>query len=196
MFLILRLFYQLFKKVASKSKESQNKNFLTRSKPFTMMVGSTFASMDSTGKGEVTKDELYSGLLLVHLKLAKFVGAPACYPPDKSTCDTLFDAADHDNSGGIDKEEFASIMAVSCAQMMSRMVMYYLIVMLFVPYAAAQTVNALPIDEGSYLEMITESAVGFIIFSVAIPVVWNKIDNASRQNLEKKPDTTPEKKEN
>jgi hypothetical protein len=161
-----------------------------------MMVVSVFASMDSTGHGEVTKDELYSGLLLVHLKLAKFVGAPACYPPEKSTCDTLFDAADHDNSGGIDKDEFSSIMAVSCAQIMSRMVMYYLIVMLFVPYAAAQVVDALPIDEGSYLEMITEAAVGFVIFSVAIPVVWNKIDNASRQNLEKQPETTAEKKEN
>ena len=37
------------------------------------------ASMDSTGNGEVTKDELYAGLLLVHLNLAKFAGAAACY---------------------------------------------------------------------------------------------------------------------
>jgi hypothetical protein len=44
--------------------------------------------------------------------------------------------------------------------------------------------------------MITEAAVGFVIFSVAIPVVWNKIDNASRQNLEKQPETTAEKKKN
>eukprot|EP00980_Cylindrotheca_fusiformis_P020463 scaffold7514_cov67-Cylindrotheca_fusiformis.AAC.3 len=143
--------------------------------------------MDDAKRGEVSKDQLYSGLLLVHLKLAKFAGAPACYPPAKPTVDTLFDAADHDGSGGIDQEEFSSIMAVSCAQILSRMVMYYLILMLFVPFASTQIVNFLPIDEGSILEKLTESIVGFIMFSVAIPVVWNAIDDASRKNLEKKP---------
>lgn len=163
-----------------------------------MMVESTFASMDNTGNGEVTKDELFAGLLLVHLKLAKFAGAPACYPPGKPTVDKLFDAADHDQSGGIDQEEFSSIMAVSCAQIMSRMVMYYLILMLFVPFAAAQIVNFLPIEDGSIWEKLTETIVGFVMFSVAIPVVWNAIDDASRKNLEKKTPTataTAEKKE-
>jgi hypothetical protein len=33
----------------------------------------------SPGQDEISKDELYQGLLLVHLKLAKFAGAAACY---------------------------------------------------------------------------------------------------------------------
>jgi len=57
----------------------KSKNMLTESRPFQMMVESTFKSMDRTGNGHVSKDELYAGLLLVHLKLAKFAGAAACY---------------------------------------------------------------------------------------------------------------------
>jgi len=180
--LLFRLIYQLYKKMTSKPNESM----LTDSKPFKMMVSSTFKSMDNTGNGEVTKDELYAGLLLIHLKLSKFVGAPACYPPVKETCDSMFHAADHDSSGGIDEGEFSSIMGACCGQIASRMIVYYLIVMLGVPFVAQKCVDILPIEEGSYFEMVTETVVGFIIFSVAIPVVWNYIDESSRRSLEKK----------
>jgi hypothetical protein len=146
--------------------------------------------MDSTGNGEVTKDELYAGLLIVHLKLAKFAGAAACYPPNKPTCDKLFDAADHDYSGTIDKEEFVSIMAVCCAQILSRMVMYYLILLLFVPYASAQIVDSLFIPNGSYLESLLETIVGFAMFYIAVPVAWDFIDELSRSKLEQKPVAT------
>ncbi|CAJ1968032.1 unnamed protein product [Cylindrotheca closterium] len=182
--LFFRLIYQIVKKITS----GKNGNLLTNSKPFKMMVSSTFKSMDNTGNGEVTKDELYAGLLLIHLKLSKFVGAPACYPPIKTTCDGMFEAADHDNSGGIDEEEFSSIMAVCCGQIMSRMVVYYLIVILGVPYTAAKVVDILPIENGSHWETVTETIVGFAIFSLAIPLVWNFIDEASRKKLVKKED--------
>lgn len=68
-------------KPTSKSKAllEKSKNILTESKPFQMMVESSFKSMDRSGNGQVSKDELYAGLLLVHLKLAKFAGAAACY---------------------------------------------------------------------------------------------------------------------
>ena len=100
----------------------------------------------------------------------------------------MFEAADHDNSGGIDEQEFSSIMAVCCGQIMSRMIVYYLIVMLGVPYVAQKVVDMLPIEEGSYWEMVTETVVGFAIFSFAIPLVWNYIDESSRKKLEKKDD--------
>lgn len=74
MLLFFRLIYQIYKKMTN-----GKGSLLTNSKPFKMMVSSTFKGMDSTGSGEVTKDELYAGLLLIHLKLSKFVGAPACY---------------------------------------------------------------------------------------------------------------------
>jgi hypothetical protein len=167
-----------------------SKNKLTESKLFKNMVESTFSSMDSTGNGEVTKDELYAGLLIVHLKLAKFAGAAACYPPDKPTCDKLFDAGDHDDSGTIDKDEFVSIMAVCCAQILSRMVMYYLILLLFVPYASAHIVDTLFIPNGGYLESLLETIVGFAMFYIAVPVAWDFIDDLSRSKLEQKPVST------
>jgi len=185
--LFLRLIYQIYKKMTN-----GKGSLLTNSKPFKMMVSSTFKGMDSTGSGEVSKDELYAGLLLIHLKLSKFVGAPACYPPVKDTCDGMFEAADHDHSGGIDEEEFSSIMAVCCGQIMSRMVAYYLVVMLGVPYTAAKVVDLLPIENGSIWEKLTETIVGFAIFSLAIPLLWNKIDESSRKSLVKKKDNPAE----
>jgi hypothetical protein len=43
------------------------------------MVTKAFNDCDTSKSGEVDKQELYAGLLLVHLKLAKFAGAAACY---------------------------------------------------------------------------------------------------------------------
>jgi len=166
----------------------KSKNMLTESKPFKLMVESTFKSVDRTGNGQVTKDELYAGLLLIHLKLAKFAGAAACYPPEKSVCDTLFDAADHDKSGGIDQEEFVAIMGVCCAQILSRMMFYYLILLLFVPYFSANIVDALWIPNGGYLEMIMETIIGFLMFYIAVPIAWDFVDDLSRKELEKKED--------
>jgi hypothetical protein len=101
----------------------------------------------------------------------------------------LFDAADHDNSGGIDKTEFVSIMAISCAQILTRMIMYYLILILFVPYASAVLVDYLIfIENGGLLETGFESLVGFAMFYIAIPVAWNHIDARSKSSLKKKPE--------
>lgn len=63
----------------SKTMLEKSKNVLTESKPFKLMVESTFKAMDGSGNGQVNKDELYAGLLMLHLKLAKFAGAAACY---------------------------------------------------------------------------------------------------------------------
>mmetsp|Transcript_38273 Transcript_38273/g.92597 ORF Transcript_38273/g.92597 Transcript_38273/m.92597 type:complete len:227 (+) Transcript_38273:96-776(+) len=175
-------------KKKSQAKLERSKNVLTESKPFQKVVESTFKSMDRTGNGHVSKDELYAGLLTVHLKLAKYAGAAACYPPDKSVCDDLFDAADHDNSGGIDKDEFVAIMGVCCAQILTRMMFYYLILLLFVPYLSANIVDLLMIPNGSYMEMILENIFGFAMFYIAVPVVWDFVDDLSRSKLEKKID--------
>ena len=106
-------------------------------------------------------------------------------------CDNLFDAADHDKSGGIDKEEFVAIMGVCCAQILTRMMFYYLILLLFVPYFSANIVDFLLIPNGSYLEMIMETTIGFAMFYIAVPVVWDFVDELSRSKLEKKKTEKP-----
>ena len=52
---------------------------LTRSKAFQKLASMTYDLMDTDKSGEIDKVELYAGLLMVHLKLAKYAGAAACY---------------------------------------------------------------------------------------------------------------------
>ena len=55
-----------------------NKSWLTSTQYFQKAVDSSFAMIDVDKSGDVTLEELYAGLLLVHLKMAIYVGAPAC----------------------------------------------------------------------------------------------------------------------
>ena len=162
---------------------------MTNSKLFKKIVSTAFDTCDANKTGEIKQEELYAGLLLVHLKLAKFAGPAACYPPTRETCDTLFLAADHDNSGGIDKDEFVKIMGILCAQILSRMLVYYLVLVLLVPILASKVVDIFTIEEGSYQEMAAEQIVSMSLFYAAIPLLWNSIDEGSEKALKKKEPT-------
>ena len=54
-------------------------NNFTRSRFFQALVNWAYGVCDSSGMGHLNKDELYAGLLLVHVKLAKFAGPAACF---------------------------------------------------------------------------------------------------------------------
>jgi hypothetical protein len=54
-------------------------NFLTRSRRFHRLVDWAFSVCDSRRKGAIGESELYAGLLLVHLNLAKWAGPAACF---------------------------------------------------------------------------------------------------------------------
>jgi hypothetical protein len=56
----------------------KNSSWLTRSKYFQQAVEASFDMVDTDKSGDITLDEMYAGLLLIHLKLAVYVGAPAC----------------------------------------------------------------------------------------------------------------------
>jgi len=45
-------------------------NFITRSKPFKKLCSYAFKVCDKDSTGEIQKDELYTGVLYVHLMLA------------------------------------------------------------------------------------------------------------------------------
>jgi len=64
-------------KAASK-KLISSKSWLTSTKFFERRVDSAFSTIDVDKSGDVTCEELYAGLLLIHLKMAIYVGAPAC----------------------------------------------------------------------------------------------------------------------
>ena len=54
------------------------RSWLTNTKFFQRAIDSAFDSIDVDKSGDVTLEELHAGLLLIHLKMAMYVGAPAC----------------------------------------------------------------------------------------------------------------------
>jgi hypothetical protein len=57
---------------------TMKRSFLTRTKFFKDMTAAAFEVIDADGSGEVDEKELYSGLLLIHLKLGTYAGPAAC----------------------------------------------------------------------------------------------------------------------
>jgi hypothetical protein len=89
---------------------SASTNFITRSSFFKDLCKYVFKICDSDGNGSLNATELYAGVLLVHLNLAKYAGPAACFPAPRDVVNQLFIASDYDNSGGIDQTEFEAIM--------------------------------------------------------------------------------------
>lgn len=59
-------------------KKDLHKSFLCRTKFFKEMIQSSFELVDQDGSGTIDEKELYSGLLLIHLKLGTYAGPAAC----------------------------------------------------------------------------------------------------------------------
>ena len=100
-----------------------------------------FGMCDAAGDGRINRDELYAGILLVHLHLAKYVGVTACHPLNRTEVNELFDmAAAADPLGSlldrqtIGPEAFADIVLLSCAKISSRMAVYYALLVVGVPF--------------------------------------------------------------
>jgi hypothetical protein len=58
--------------------QKSSKSWLTRTKYFQRAIDAAFEQIDVDKSGDVTLEELHAGLLLIHLKMAAYVGAPAC----------------------------------------------------------------------------------------------------------------------
>ena len=54
------------------------KSWLCQTKFFKDMISSSFDMVDQDGSGSVDEKELYSGLLLIHLKMGVYAGPAAC----------------------------------------------------------------------------------------------------------------------
>jgi hypothetical protein len=102
-------------------------------------------------------------------------------PPDRAVVNDLFEASDADNSGGIDRQEFNIILGVSCAQILTRILVNYATMIFFIPYLAQKIVDRWGIKEGSYMETVCEQIVGLILFLLVIPLLWNRIDREANQ---------------
>lgn len=170
-------------------------NLLTRTNAFHKLVHWSFQQCDTNCSGQIQKEELYTGILLVHLQLAKYAGVAACYPPSRTTIYKLFDASDHNESGYIEEMEFTNIMIVACTQITSRIIVYYTIIILSVPYLTQTIIRSLLYmdqymgfrNDVQWLESalkygkIVETTFSFMIFFIVVPYIFDFIDACTRQ---------------
>lgn len=187
-----------------------NGTWLTRTSAFRKLCKWAFDVCDSNGTGSINKTELYACFLLVHLNLAKYAGPAACYPAPRSVVDALFEASDDDKSGGIDENEFISIMMILCSQIASRILAYYSILILLVPYITRMilvTLDIIGVDDTfmtvdkvfdsyapsfllwmiDYLpaaEAVANRVVSLSLFFLVIPSLFNYIDEKSQTMAE------------
>ena len=106
-------------------------------------------------------------------------------PPSREVSDQLFEAADADKSGGICKTEFQSILAVLSAQILSRMMVYYLVLILYVPWFSKKVIDSMEsIPEGGLMESIAEQVISVSIFMGAVPLLWNAIDSKTETTID------------
>jgi len=109
------------KQTKLKRTSAEKENFITRTKFFKGMAKRVFNDLDADGSGELDIDELYSGILMVHLQLAKFFGSAACKPPTRETVQNMFFDFDDDNSGSLNVEEFLAMCVLLVGQVSALM---------------------------------------------------------------------------
>lgn len=120
----------------------RNKRWMQKNAAFKALTTWAFDKCDAAGDGRINRDELYAGILLVHLHLAKYVGMTACNPLNRTVVDELFDLAAKqdawslvvDGRQTIGREAFGEIVVLSCAKIASHVLVYYTLLVLFVPF--------------------------------------------------------------
>jgi len=108
-------------------------SIFTRTEYFKRAVDSAFDMIDVDKSGDVTLEELYAGLLIMHLQLAVYAGAPACRPASKEYVTEIFHLLDVDSSNTLSKEEFAAVMKILYSQVFTRIVIHWLLTLMIVP---------------------------------------------------------------
>mmetsp|Transcript_8015 Transcript_8015/g.14876 ORF Transcript_8015/g.14876 Transcript_8015/m.14876 type:complete len:534 (-) Transcript_8015:337-1938(-) len=116
-------------------------SWLTQTRYFQKVVDWSFDVIDSDDSGDVSLEELYSGLLLVHLKFAVYVGAPACRPASREYVAEIFHLLDTDDSGTLTKEEFTIVMKILYSQVFTRIVIQWTLTLMIVPLVSQYVIH-------------------------------------------------------
>ena len=145
-------------------------------KAYQLLVNTAFETMDDSDSGYLDEAELYAGMLLVHLNIAKYAGPAACYPPTRTHCDALFQQADTDTSGGIDRLEFVYIVSELSKQILARMLVYWFVLLLSVPLLASTIIRILHVPTNTYYDYATREFISMTAFFLIVPTLWNYIE--------------------
>jgi len=174
-------------KAKLKEKLKKAGNMLTNSKFFQKKVDAAWEACNKDGSESINKDGLYTGIIFIHLKLAENAGSAACHPPSREVCDKLFEAADADKSGNVDKEEFSDIVVILCGQLLKRMIAYYGFMIVLVPIISVALVKVsgrfTRIPSGTLTEKAIEHVTTGFLFSQVLPFFWNRIDDKAHKKM-------------
>eukprot|EP00549_Striatella_unipunctata_P019571 CAMPEP_0118710556 /NCGR_PEP_ID=MMETSP0800-20121206/23459_1 /TAXON_ID=210618 ORGANISM="Striatella unipunctata, Strain CCMP2910" /NCGR_SAMPLE_ID=MMETSP0800 /ASSEMBLY_ACC=CAM_ASM_000638 /LENGTH=352 /DNA_ID=CAMNT_0006614775 /DNA_START=276 /DNA_END=1334 /DNA_ORIENTATION=+ len=124
-------------------KKKLKTSFLSRSKYFKDLCDWAFSLIDTDGSGAVDEKELYSGLLLIHLKLATYAGPAACKPVSHQHVIEIFKKMDADDSGALDKDEFREVMMILCSNVFGRVMLQWALTLIIVPMLAQQILDGI-----------------------------------------------------
>ena len=211
---IMSLFLLVHKNVFREKKQSPSKPALltaweeitqnkrrqhrwTRSKAVQQLSAWAFEVCDTDQSGNIDKRAFYTGLLLVHLNLAKYAGVAACFPPTWEQINDLFDLADPNDTGHLNQQEFTDAVIVCFARMTSRIVVYYSTILLAVPYLVKFCLSLfVPLLHKHWsrpwmgramavAEWIVKQIATLAFFSVLVPQLFTRIDSRSRRLVNK-----------
>lgn len=131
-------------------------NFLCHNTVFCKICDQVFDVVDVDHTGAVDENELYNGLLLIHLRLGIYFGSAACIRPvSREQCSSLFYKLDRDKLGIVDKIDFREIMIVLFGNVLLRVILQWMITLCIVPFIAQYFVKLL-----SYSYMIIMLIIG------------------------------------
>lgn len=111
-------------------------SILTKSKRFQQLVKYTFDTVDTDKSGTIDENELYAGLLLIHLQLAAYAGPAACRPVTRENVGKIFRVLDWDQSGTLDQEEFMVAMTMLTSHILTRVIVQLCLTLALVPILA------------------------------------------------------------
>lgn len=148
-----------------------------------------FEVCDPSRSGQLTPTELYAGILLIHLHLARYAGVAACHPPDRTQVDEFFRLADPKQSGTIGKQEFTNIVLLTFAHIGSRMLAYYVILLAAMPlfsstlwrqWYTAFPYRATPSWCGHLIIGTAEHVASLLLFVLVVPIIFEHVDHIAR----------------
>lgn len=123
-------------KSLSLEQQPRRVSWFCRTHHFHKLCDSAFDVIDTDDSGSVDEKELYSGLLLIHLKLGMYAGPAACRPLAREKCHAVFAKFDVDESGTLDKEEFRQVMMVLFGNVILRVIVQWTMTIMIVPLLA------------------------------------------------------------
>mmetsp|Transcript_28341 Transcript_28341/g.68942 ORF Transcript_28341/g.68942 Transcript_28341/m.68942 type:complete len:337 (-) Transcript_28341:235-1245(-) len=163
-----------------KPSKTTRKPWLTRTEFFRGLLNQAFETVDQDSSGTIDEKELYSGLLLIHLKLGMYAGPAACKPISREKCHSVFVKMDDDHSGALDRDEFDNVMCVLFGNVLFRVLFQYGCTIMLVPLLAQYVYKAIVFLLGqttAYVASLDDDLEWANRLHAQVDLIWVSITN-------------------